>query len=288
MLRTADSSMSSPHPTWPLRAADSYHQSCAACEVGSPPQKIGGRLVVTGHTVNGVVLNVGDRLVPSSALLDIAAVETRELPRRVTLWRARLDHDGRVMDPVNGRCPIFSRAIGTSPYHNLAVDSLHTIFLGVAMRWMSAALWRLALTNPWNVKGSLEQALPIIVTMIKLDMDKWVRDPANQVPSGRCPGHLSVKMLGKRRGFTFQDSFVSYHLYLIDRHIDAMMYRIVIGWGMMDDGGLSDDEKRGIGMGGGGGLELKEPMGAVLASRARAIGDRSGHLVPTRDQMTEP
>ncbi|CAK0891196.1 unnamed protein product [Prorocentrum cordatum] len=179
--------------------------SCRACEIvvllntaehktallrslkwSQPPKKIGGRLIFTDAVINGVRLGVGDRLAPSPELLDIAKLEELDVPTRVIFWRATLDGDSppKVMDPVSYRCPFFDRDLRTSPAMSLAVDSLHTISLGVGMRWLSAVMWRVLFRNPWRMGGSsAEQILISGVGVLNAELERWQTDPANAVPS---------------------------------------------------------------------------------------------------------
>eukprot|EP00959_Pyramimonas_sp_CCMP1952_P291828 6103597-Pyramimonas_sp.AAC.1 len=93
-------------------------------------------------TVDGVTLKPGDRLEPSDTLRDTHALEKATLPLLVTFWRPQLGDGGKVIDSVMHRCPLYSEALHASPNRTLAVDSLHTLFLGPVLRFVSAALWR--------------------------------------------------------------------------------------------------------------------------------------------------
>eukprot|EP00959_Pyramimonas_sp_CCMP1952_P039578 827882-Pyramimonas_sp.AAC.1 len=91
----------------------------------------------------------GDRLEPSRALPDARALECAALPITVTFWRSRrAEGGGKISDAVGHGCPLFSAALCASPHRTLAVDSLHTLFLGPASRCISACLRRVLLKNP--------------------------------------------------------------------------------------------------------------------------------------------
>eukprot|EP00969_Alexandrium_andersonii_P245307 10841409-Alexandrium_andersonii.AAC.1 len=101
-------------------------------------------------------LEAGGRLDPSEHLLDIAAVDTAELPLQLVFWYVRVGLGKHSLDSVAHRCPLFSTVLETSPQRTLAVDALRAVYYGPITRWTSAALWRTPLSNPW---GALARCL---------------------------------------------------------------------------------------------------------------------------------
>ena len=159
----------------------------------------------TDVTVAGVALQQGDRLEPSRALLDTHALETAELPITVCLWRTRRGDGGKAIDAVSHRCLLFSQRLHTSPASSLAIDSLHTLFLGPVLRFVSAALWRILLLNPWEFRGGVKAATSMGILRLKGDLDRWQTDPANNIPKERRVSNLTLNMMGSRMKCNLQE-----------------------------------------------------------------------------------
>eukprot|EP00959_Pyramimonas_sp_CCMP1952_P265075 5542803-Pyramimonas_sp.AAC.1 len=62
-----------------------------------------GRTIVRPVVVNGVALQVGDRLDPSEHLIDPAGLASIELPATVVLWRPGYSEGGLPTDCVTHR-----------------------------------------------------------------------------------------------------------------------------------------------------------------------------------------
>eukprot|EP00959_Pyramimonas_sp_CCMP1952_P080473 1681733-Pyramimonas_sp.AAC.1 len=108
-----------------------------------------------------------------------------------------MSSDNKVMDAMRHRCPLFSRALGTSPTASLAIDSLHCLYYGPIMRWVSAAIWRLILVNPFGFSGGLEEVLDLGCKRILADLLVW--QDQHDVPHQIRLTTLNLKMLGKRK-----------------------------------------------------------------------------------------
>lgn len=120
---------------WSLRDDDSYEQACQHCEVSVlvstniVRNKIiqDGRLKLhkrkkgpSGMVLDADVLELGlkqgDRLEPSSELIDVHSFHTVALPIRVRFWRVTWTTGQQVTDFVRHRCPLFSQRLHTSPH----------------------------------------------------------------------------------------------------------------------------------------------------------------------------
>jgi hypothetical protein len=176
----------------------------------APKNRIGGRVVTKPRSINGVEVMKGDRLQPSGLLQDIGSLSSVQLPIRVKLWRANYSAEDtpKVTDAMNFRSPLFDSSIHSSPANTLAVDSLHTVSLGTAMKWASAALWRLLLGNPWKIPGTLENVTRVGAEHMKIELFQFQSDPANGIDRSRRLDGLTLKMLGKRKKKNLQDSFL--------------------------------------------------------------------------------
>ncbi len=149
-------------------------------------------------------MKVGDRLEPTCELQDIGKLAQVNLPRKVILWRATME--GKyATDPVSHRNPLFSAEIYSSPVSRLAVDQRPTVSLGIVRRAISAALWRVLLFNCTGFTGSLEKVLESGIKLMKADLALFQSDPKNGVDPARKVSTLTLKMLGKRKGYNLQD-----------------------------------------------------------------------------------
>lgn len=210
-------------PTWPLRSAADYDLSCIACEQyislrteddkkklalslkwSREKKSIGGRVAYRSVSINGKTVEVGDRLEPSNILSDIADLENLTVPCVVTMWRANRK-DNKISDPISHRCPLFSKTLMTSPSQNLAVDALHTLNLGVAMKWCSAAMWRVLLADVYNINADNEKTLESGMVFLRTELDTFQQDKRNGIEPSRRLETLTLKMMGKRNKCTVQD-----------------------------------------------------------------------------------
>ena len=97
------------------------------------------------------------------------------------------------------RHPLFSNGLNTPPEQVLGVDSLHTIYLGVAQRIVSASVWRVILSNPWNISGPMDDVLELTMRRIAANARQWFED--NNIPHDRRVSQLTLKMFGDRKQF---------------------------------------------------------------------------------------
>ncbi len=217
-------------PDWLIRTAADYETACRMCEkevmLNSPgdlksllsalkwkkdPKTIGGRVIFRDVTISGTKLEPGDRVEPSASLFDIGALERISIPNKVVLRRPRLS-DGKSIDSLSHRSVLFSTRLHASPASAPAADYLHTVSLGVALRWTGAALWRPLLSNPWGARGDLAHILTTGVSFIKAELQSWQRDPHNNVPQERRLDDFTFKMMGKRGKFNMQEPFFLHNL----------------------------------------------------------------------------
>ena len=90
-------------------------------------------------------LQMGDRLCPNPLLQDVGKFEALVPPCDVLFWRfgnATMTHH---------RNPIFCAATGVT-IATLALDSLHTLHLGVYKDYCMAAIWALLLADIYGMK----------------------------------------------------------------------------------------------------------------------------------------
>ena len=186
------------------RSDDDYEQACRKCEirvqVGTRElqRQILSNLVydLNGKSAHGRVcaddmvflgLKRGDRLDPSPHLVNPNMFESAEPPFEAVFWRRHCDNRRRCTDWVMHRSPVFDLALGTSPTRTLAIDSLHTVYLGPCLRWTGATLMRIMHANPWRVPGHQRLA------RLELEMLQWFDQEG--VPADRRVRRLTEKMM---------------------------------------------------------------------------------------------
>ena len=212
-------------PNWRLRTAADYEKSCQRCEVcvrltsRGDVQKLsealkwkkdsktaGGLVAYKSVEVAGTQVQSGDRLEPSESLGDIGKLQCVRVPCVVKLWRPTIV-DGKCVDPVTHRCPLFSKYLNTSPAVNLAIDALHTVSLGVSVKFVSASLWRVLFADVWGIGGDTEKILKTSITLLRTELDRFQKDPRHGIDPSRRVENLTLAMLGRRKKCNVQDLF---------------------------------------------------------------------------------
>jgi hypothetical protein len=89
-----------------------------------------------------------DKLEPSPDFMDVAAFYTKPLPLQVVFWRRHLQ-GGRVTDKVLHRNPLLDEPLLVVA-EVVVLGMLHTLYLGVILRFVSAVFWRAIEANPWG------------------------------------------------------------------------------------------------------------------------------------------
>ena len=199
---------------WGVCGHGSYDAACRACEievlisteeeraavvVGGglfyDKRKSGyrGRALRNDVHIGDIKLQAGDRLEPSHELLNIANLEVLPLPLNVVFWRRHM-HRRRVTDRVLHRNPLLSHPLMDCA-DVLMLDTLHTIYLGVILKYITEVFWRAIDANPWLTPGG---GVDHGVSNIKSDMDAWY--DATGTRQDRRVKELTTGMLGKRGG----------------------------------------------------------------------------------------
>lgn len=191
---------------WAEHGPTHYDEACTACEIPITiveeqqrglimregglryDKRGGGRGRCLARNVPSLGLRKGDRLDPSTELPDIAKFSTAELPLSVIFWRRHLNGT-KCTDPVLKRNPLFGPMTGATPGATLHIDTLHTLYLGVALRYVSEVVWRTLRAAPWG-----EVPLEAAVQLLKADLFAWY--DANRIDPSLRLGELSTKMLG--------------------------------------------------------------------------------------------
>ncbi len=198
---------------WGELGEHDYEDACQKCEIRIlvSTEEIrttildeGGLSFHRAKTAQGMVLHssvprlglrLGDRLEPSIDLLDVAKFADRPLPFVAVFWRATKSlENGKVADPVNRRCPLFSIR-GASPQRLLRIDVLHTMHLGVLAQYIKKAFWSCIGKNVFDVVGPQKAVQEITIRLLHADLVIWYK--ANGVHPGDRLHQLTPKMLGQ-------------------------------------------------------------------------------------------
>ena len=87
----------------------------------------------------------GDRLEVGYSISDLADFDGLfSFPATIMWWRRAKETRCRF------RCPLFSARIGVD-CSRLAIDAMHTVYLGVAATWIADSIWMLINANAWAV-----------------------------------------------------------------------------------------------------------------------------------------
>ena len=193
---------------WRPLPYDAYDKACAACEVvvvmtawhrdallphlHSDKRSAGSRGRALSADYPPLQLRRGDRLEPCAALRDVWAFEDlAEFPCQLVWWRRAAESRAR------HRNPLLSPEIGLSP-HRLALDKLHTVYLGVLSTFVAFALRQCIERNVFRVAGTMEQVLENTCLQLRSALFAYYRRARRHTP-GICElSDLTPTMLGSR------------------------------------------------------------------------------------------
>ena len=135
----------------------------------------------------------GDRIEPCLSRLDVGTFESiATFPCEVHFWRTTEE------TITHHRCPLFSEAIGVSP-HSIAIDALHTWYLGPLLIWVREAFWVVLQSRPWGpFSASAELANHNTITCLDNELRSFYKewDAGHDIKCSRV-SRLTMKMLGK-------------------------------------------------------------------------------------------
>ena len=172
-------------PHCPAKTLAHYEQACDFCEkiVTVPDMATKARIIGLlfydkrrtgrrGRTLRADVPDLGllggDRLEPSSFLMDVSSFEELSPPFRVLFWR----QDNETL--CKHRCPLF-RVPGVS-LQSLAPDTLHTLHLGVFKGFCATVLWAVILADALGTgAGNADVRLHLATARLRHDLFCVVR-----------------------------------------------------------------------------------------------------------------
>lgn len=179
-------------------SADLHRQIAAALFYDKRKQGSHGRAL--RRAVPQAGLEKGDRLEPSSELRDVALFDSlSRFPTTVTFWRPGAE------TMAKHRNPLFAEELGIG-LDAFAVDTLHTLHLGVYQKLLARIWWLLLLQDAWGVaelaggRWNQEELLANGVLRLRAALQRWYGEwdaahPGN--PVNRLQD-LTLKTLGDR------------------------------------------------------------------------------------------
>ena len=98
------------------------------------------------------------------------------------------------------RNPLFDRELGVTPTRSIAIDLLHTLFLGPMHTWCRMVVWRLLSSGLWGtIAASESERVQVGVICLRAELMAWYAarrralSPAHHVTE---LSDLTVKMVG--------------------------------------------------------------------------------------------
>ena len=147
--------------------------------------------------VPGLPLCTGDRLEPSPSLPDVGQLDhlnDSALPKRVLFWRVSEETIS------HHRNPIFNASIGVT-IASIAVDTLHTLHLGVFLAFSRYVLWVLLDCGCWAPnQGNEAERIQVALMCLKAELFRWYSDRARKHPEEALTrlADLTYKMVGTK------------------------------------------------------------------------------------------
>ena len=150
------------------------------------------------------------------------------VPFNATFWRVRRDCFNRPIDSLSHRSPLFNTRLCTSPSRSLAIDTLHTVYLGIMQRLVATILMRVLWCNPWKTR--LENRVK------RLEADMFVFYDKQKVPHQTRVNMMTPKMLPEEHGpnhhggilkLKASETYVvlKFAVYELEVHADCNVYK---------------------------------------------------------------
>jgi hypothetical protein len=201
---------------WGLRAEHEYEEFCSQREIivniTSEDERsllIESLVYRKGNDGSGRTVTVDlplfglkkkDFMTPSLHLADVAALDSSPLPIKAVFWRRAFGFNKKQIGPASRRNPLFCNELGITPSLHLAIDMMHTLYLGVFGRFGTCVIHRIILLNPWHLHGTSEERISMACRLLKGRLDTWQTehgiDPCKKL------NDLTPKMIGKLSGYS--------------------------------------------------------------------------------------
>jgi hypothetical protein len=175
---------------WHVNTKEDYNDACSRCEIwvnvnACQHEAIcnslrydkrvdGARGLALLCPIPGLPLLRGDRLEPHPECPDVSMVfEMSEFPCRLLFWR-------RANETIcTRRCPLFCLETGMYPTTSIAIDALHTLFLGPMQSWAKMAVWSLLTCGIWGqFESTSEEQILVAIIALRSALLHWYTTPA--------------------------------------------------------------------------------------------------------------
>ena len=140
----------------------------------------------------------GDRLEPAPFLQGtadfVSLSEFPTPPRGVLFWRAA------AQTLSVRRCPLlFCSETGITPSRSIAIDLLHTLYLGPMQIWCREIMWKFIESGVWGGGVHERDKLRVAAQSIKAELFSWYSTRRQAFPSENLTqlSNLSLGMVGK-------------------------------------------------------------------------------------------
>jgi hypothetical protein len=169
---------------WHMNTDDEYTAACARCEVWVDIVDAEHHAAILnvlhfdkradgsrGRSLRRAVppLLIHDRLEPNPTLPDVGDFDLLSVfPHRVLFWR-------RTSETIcTHRCPLFDASIGVTPTKTVAIDIMHTLFLGPMLVWCRVTIWALLQAGIWGVfESTVEEQLVVAIMAFRAELFAW-------------------------------------------------------------------------------------------------------------------
>lgn len=139
-------------------------------------------------------LRAGDRLEPCESLPDVGDFEHISVfPARVQFWRPSQ------ASIVHHRCPLWQPEFGLTPARSIAIDLLHSYYLGPLQVWARESFWMLLECGIWKSAGHTDKEnMVMAVSVLQRELFSFYAEAATTNPGEDLSrlAALTPKMLG--------------------------------------------------------------------------------------------
>lgn len=171
-------------------------------------------------------LEAGDRLEPSANLPDVGDFDSlAHFPVELIFWRVSRS------SLVAYKCLLWAPALGLTPVNTIALDMLHTFYLGPLLSWCRDAIWCLLMSGKWGASEHTDFERHLVaLSCVKHELFSFYKAYDAAHPSAKLSrvSSLTPKMLGiggARRLKTKAAETWGIALFLVDflpKHSDAV------------------------------------------------------------------
>ena len=198
---------------WPLKSWEAYCEACSSCEFelvspSKPVMSYMRKLLHPDHRKDGsqglalraplpnTVLAQGDRVEPmDGGVWDWQQIFAEDSPTHVCFWRPRKQ------TMAKHRNPLFDSEIGTDVWNTVAVDCMHTWFLGIFQQYLAALLWAMLAANlSSSTSPTAENRNQENMAKLNRTLQKFYRDTEHSDPEIKFSKmELKMEVLGKQK-----------------------------------------------------------------------------------------